>query len=154
MPTGRQAIASARVTEFRRLLDERDKELNANPDNYYYGGAVPALEHLANGNTVKLFDGGFATKVDSVTSFRADYDGTPVSRSEEDQWGYGSYAEGESFIVKYYNNKDTNAPTEWFFKITGYHDSWDNGKPDVFEATEIVEVEEVPVDKYEWKEVK
>jgi hypothetical protein len=132
------------VTEFKRLLDERDAELNVNEDNYYYGGAIPALDHLYNGKPVKLFNGSIVIKIETLDNFKADYDG----HSAGSGWDY-SYAEGESFVVQV----DADANGE-FFKITGYYDSWDNGRPDIFKETDIVKVEKVPVDKYEWKEVK
>jgi|ERR1044072_486538 hypothetical protein len=136
------------VTEFTRLLAERDNEVGVGPDDdwHSYAGPQPAIDMLYNNKPVKLFNGSVVKKLESIRYFNANSSGEDVS---DDSWysDYGS-ADGEEFVVS------LDVDGDWsYFKITGYYDSWDNGLNDVFKVSNIVKVEKVQISKHEWKEV-
>jgi len=137
------------VVEFTALLDERDRELGIKPDGYY-GSAKTALERLYEEDAVRLFNGGVVTFEEDIKQFTANYHGEDIA---DDSWytsgGYNEGAHGRVFIVRY----SGSIGKEKYFQIEGYHDSWDNGTPDTFKATRIVEVVKVVPVKHEWKEV-
>ena len=133
--------------EFKRLLDERDKELGVSNDDFYYGGAIPAIHQLFEQKPVKLFDGSLVTFAEQIDYYSADYDGSRADLN--DGWHSSNYATGRTIVVQCSNGTDAT-----YFRLTGYDDSWDNGKPDIWVLSEpIVEVTKVPVDKYKWEEV-
>lgn len=128
------------VKDFEALIKERDDELG--PMTGWYDPPT-ALQRLYEGKPVKLFNGSTVTRVEVLENFKADYDGDRVA----DNWG-DLGADGEVFVVE---TKDPTDGMLYYFKITGWYDSWDNGSPDVFKAAEIARVEKKTVTT--WKEV-
>lgn len=126
------------VKDFEALIKERDDELGALSGWY---DPPTALQRLYEGKPVKLFNGSTVTRVEILDNFIADYDGDRTN----DGW---SGADGQVFVVE---TKDQADGMLYYFKITGWFDSWDNGEPDVFKAAEIARVEKKTVTT--WKEV-
>ena len=126
------------VKDFEALIKERDDELG--PMSGWYDPPT-ALQRLYEGKQVLLFNGSYVKRIEVLENFTADFEGDRVTSD----WGG---ADGEVFVVE---TKDPADGMLYYFKITGWYDSWDNGDPDVFKAAEIARVEKKTVTT--WKEV-
>lgn len=120
------------VKDFEALIKERDEELGTMSGWY---DPPTALQRLYEGKPVKLFNGSTVKRVEVLENFIADYDGSQTY----DGWGG---ADGQVFVVEV---KDPADGMLYYFKITGWYDSWDNGDPDVFKAANITRVEKKTV---------
>ena len=131
------------VNDLIRLISERDEELGADRDDWDSPRRTVHVLFESPQKAIKLFDGSIIKNVDRVRNFKAGYDGSDSG----DGWDY-SYANGEEIIVEHVLNGEST-----FFRLTGYDDSWDNGRVDTWLLTkDIVRVQKKTVTTESWVE--
>lgn len=115
------------------LIEKRDETVRD------LGRFMPTtLASVLDGQRVTLFDGITMQKIEDEYKPR---------ECDTDGWCYSDVS--ERVLVASVKDNDV----EQYFKFDVYYNSWDNGEPDEWKIRDVTEVQRIPIEKYEWKEV-